>query len=157
MQGVANADGTLTYSLDVTLQNMTVGQDLTIKVPEFTGFASTITPDYTTAESKTNGQQWLAFAESQLGVSYGMKNEGKEVTLPGVLGSILTGYRITMKFTVMTMEYDSIKGQLIYPNYTMVENAKYESEPDPTPDPEPENPDNTGSDGSIDDATNEDW
>lgn len=86
-----------------------------------------------------------------------MKNEGQDVTLEGKTGNRLTGYRITMEFTVKTMEYDNIKGQLIYSNFTKVENVTYEEvQPDPTPDPEPENPDNTGSDGSIDDAPVED-
>lgn len=156
VQGVASADGTLTYSLDVTLQNMTDGQALTIQAPKFVGFASTITPDYTTADSETNGQQWLDIAESQLGMSYGMKNEGKEVSLEGKTGYILTGYRITMEFTVKNMEYDNIKGQLIYPNYTKVENTTYEGAPEePEPEPEPEEPIEEG-DASIDDTPVED-
>ena len=155
VQGVANTDGSVTYTLDVALQNMGDNQPLTIKAPKFVGFASTITPDYTSADSETNGQQWLATAETQLSMSYGMKNEGQDVTLEGKSGNRLTGYRITMEFTVKTMEYDNIKGQLVYSNFTKVENVTYE-EVEPTPDPEPENPDNTGSDGSIDDAPVED-
>ena len=148
VQGVANTDGSVTYTLDVALQNMGDNQALTIKAPKFVGFASTITPDYTSADSETNGQQWLAKAEEQLGLSYGMKNESQDVTLEGKSGNRLTGYRLTMEFTVKTMEYDRITGQLIYPNFVKVEQVTYEEIIPDTPVEE--------GDGSIDDTPVED-
>lgn len=155
VQGIAHEDGSLSYTLDVVLDGMSDGQSLPLLAPHFVGFASTISPSTTRAGSESAGQRWLSKAEEQLGKSYGMKNQGQSETVPGIPGKRLTGYRVTMEFTVKTMEYDQLKGQVIYADFTKVDQPTYkavESEP------EPEVPDTpiTEGDGTIDDSPIED-
>lgn len=151
---VANAEiqstvgeGYVLYTITAPLQNMADGESATVKVPNFIGFASNITPEYSSSESSTTGQKWLDKAGEQLKLTYGLKNQAIDYTLNGQPGYRLTACRFTIVFMVQTMEYDKIVG-------TLVNQGGFASEPtyvEVEPEQEPDTPITDG-DGSIEDT-----
>ena len=105
-----------------------VGEAVTVTVPYFEGFASTVTPEQDNLFTKavTDGQIWLASAEAALNMTYGMKNIGMGVTFEGVAGKSINGFKAVIMYAIKTLEFSGYPGQVIYQESIRVE-PSYES------------------------------
>lgn len=107
-------DGKTTLKAEATnVEGVAEGEDARgVVAPYYMGFASTIPLDMTKAI--TFDQLWNASAESALGMSYGLKNVTRTVTLKGEAGKVISGYTVTINFDSRVLSFDGVEGTVLY-------------------------------------------
>ena len=103
-----------------------VGEDVTVSVPSFTGFASTITPETAFTKALSEAQIWVASAEKTLNKSYGLKLISVEKVLKGVVGQSIIGYDLTITMPNRVLQFNGREGYVTYQENAVV-SALYES------------------------------
>lgn len=100
-----------------------VGEAVTVKLPYFSGFASSITPesDNIFTRATTEGQTWLASASKVLGRVYGLTVENKEVKFAGVVGKAITAYTLTVLFKNDVYVFSGAEGVVMYQEFWKAE------------------------------------
>lgn len=88
------------------------GEPVTVQVPNFTGFASTITPDWTKA--LTDGEIWIASAESALNRNYGLTQIFVDYTLQPAGKASVVGYNLVITMDTETLQFNGISGVVTY-------------------------------------------
>ena len=120
-----NGNTVLTAPAEVSVE---VGESKTVVLPYFEGFASSIAPETDNIFTKavTDGQIWLASAENQLGMSYGMTARTQQYTIPGVAGKSIAAYTLTILFKNRILSFQNAEGTVMYQSTWSVEPV-YES------------------------------
>lgn len=93
-----------------------VGEALTVKLPYFTGFSSSVAPedDNIFTKAVTEGQIWLASASNVLGREYGLNAGTKEVTFSAVAGKSIAAYNVTIVFKNEVYVFNGAEGTVMY-------------------------------------------
>lgn len=96
--------------------NAAVGEAVTVKLPYFKGFASSISPesDNIFTRATTEGQTWLTYASKTLDRVYGLAVENKEVKFDGVAGKSIVGYTLTLLFKNDVYVFSGASGVVMY-------------------------------------------
>lgn len=112
---LSGSDEKGTYVSAAVIMKAEEGEDLTVTVPQYTGFESSIPMIDTKAA--TEGQMWNASASAFLGLPYGITVSDSmwTVTLKGVTGKAITGYRYTVWFDSKSLTFNAIEGTVLYP------------------------------------------
>ncbi len=112
---VFDEDGRATLTVPATT-TAAVGEDVTVELPYFTGFASSITPedDDIFTKAVTEGQIWLASASKALGREYGFVAGTKKVTFKGVAGQSIAGYTLKIVFKNEVYVFNGADGTVMY-------------------------------------------
>lgn len=105
-----------------------VGQSKVVVLPTYDGFASSIAPtdDDIFTKGLTDGQIWLASAESQLGLPYGLTATTRQYEIPGVAGQSISGYTLVILFKNRALSFQGAEGTVMYQGSWSV-NPVYES------------------------------
>ncbi len=119
-------NGNTIITAPVEVVGAAVGEDVTVSVPSFTGFASTITPETTFTRAITEAQIWVASAEQELNREYGLQLISVERTLEGVLGKTIVGYNFVITMENRALQFNSREGLVTYQSNIVV-TAEYES------------------------------
>lgn len=98
-----------------------VGEDLSVGVPSFTGFASTITPDTEFTKAITEAQIWVASAEKVLNKTYGLKLISVEKVLKGKLGQAIIGYNLKITMSNHALQFSGREGLVTYQENVVVD------------------------------------
>ena len=91
-----------------------VGENVTVAVPSFTGFASTITPETTFTKALTEAQIWVASAERALNRSYGLSLISVNKVLEGQVGKSINGYTLTITMENRALQFNGREGYATY-------------------------------------------
>lgn len=100
-----------------------VGEPMQITIPSFSGFASNILPESDNLFTKalTDGQIWLASAESLLNKNYGLTYKNVKYTIKGVAGQSIIGYTLKLIFLNKVLTFDGAEGVVMYQDSYTVE------------------------------------
>lgn len=124
---VVNRDGDIEASSSVEVAGGTPGASVTVQVPSFTGFASTITPDTDLTKALTPAQIWVASAEAALNRSYGLKRVSVSKTLPASGKATIIGYNFVITLNTEALQFDGTTGVVTYQENVVVATPIYDS------------------------------
>lgn len=92
------------------------GEAVKVKLPYFSGFASSVTPesDNLFTRAATDGQTWIASASKALNRAYGLTVANREVTFAGVAGKSIIGYSLKLVFKNEVYVFSGAEGTVMY-------------------------------------------
>ena len=120
-------NGNIVASSDVSVSGGTPGNTVTVQVPSFTGFASTITPDTDLTKGLTPAQIWVASAEAALNRTYGLQRISVNQTLPASGKATIIGYNFVITLNTEALQFDGTTGVVTYQENVVVATPIYDS------------------------------